>query len=87
MGAIKIGAKYQAIDADAPNEVIDLAQHDLERSILDSISILAHVIHGEIEPNQSPGFLDRVQLLIGQVACRGADGMSIGVRCDQGSLG
>src|SRR5258708_27338739 len=76
-GAIEVGAKADAVDAEALHQVIDVAYHSVQRGIRVVITILAQHTDAKVQPNHAIRLFDRVQLLIGQVASYWTNSMHI----------
>src|ERR1700682_4761885 len=84
--AIEVAANHDTIDTDPLDKIINMAHQHIERGIGVLLAIFAQVVNGEIQTDQSLRFSNSIKLLIGQIACRWAYGVYVGVRRHQGRI-
>ena len=81
--ALEVGAERHVLDADPRRDVVDMADDGLDRRGRVGGAVGAQEAHAEVDADDAAGLADRVELIVRQVARRGAQGVRVRVRRDE----
>ena len=65
LGSLEVGAERDVLDADPRRHVIDVLDDHLEGDIRVGPAVLPEEHRGEVDPDHSAGFTDRIDLPVG----------------------
>ena len=71
------------LDTDPRRDVFDMANDAVDRCRRACDAVGAQEAHAEVDPDDAAGLADRVELIVREVARRGAQGVRVRVRRDK----